>query len=161
QLLLTTSGLGLSPSGVRVIELDREAGAIAAQPMSAPQSTLNPHNLAYVIYTSGSTGTPKGVAVEHASLANKLLMPAQDFEVGDGFRSALLISCAFDASIEQALLPLIGGGVAVIISDAVRETPSQLWHELIRHNVTFVSCVPSYLDSVIRSAPDNTSLRHL
>src|SRR5262249_7848334 len=52
-------------------------------------------------------------------------------------------------------------GAAVIVSDVARETPSQLWHELIRHNVTFVSCVPSYLDSVIRSAPDNTSLRHL
>src|SRR5262249_30359085 len=65
QPLLTTSGLGLSQPGARVIELDREAGAIAAQPSCAPAVTLKAHNLAYVIYTSGSTGTPKGVGVEH------------------------------------------------------------------------------------------------
>ena len=28
-----------------------------------------------------------------------------------------LISCSFDASTEQTLLPLIGGGAAVVISD--------------------------------------------
>src|SRR5262249_8809386 len=77
------------------------------------------------------------------------------------FRSALVISCAFDASIEQTLLPLIGGGTAVVISDAVRESPAQFWHQLIRDDVTFVSCVPSYLESVIHSAPDDASLRHL
>src|SRR5262249_23387596 len=77
------------------------------------------------------------------------------------FRSALVISCAFDASIEQALLPLIGGGTAVVVSDAIRESPAQFWHQLIRDDVTFMSCVPSYLDSVILGAPDNASLHHL
>src|SRR5262249_2491458 len=49
----------------------------------------------------------------------------------------------------------------VVISDAVRESPSQFWHRLIREKVSFVSCVPSYLDAIIRSAPANTSLQHL
>ena len=48
--------------------------------------------------------------VDHASLANKLLGLGRQFGVEPGFRSALLISCGFDASIEQTLLPLIGGG---------------------------------------------------
>src|SRR6266511_1444858 len=61
-LLVTTSALGdrLPRPGARVIELDAEAEAIAAQPTRAPATRLEPHNLAYVIYTSGSTGTPKG-----------------------------------------------------------------------------------------------------
>jgi amino acid adenylation domain-containing protein len=162
-LLITTTALGdrLGGHGARVIELDAEAGTIAAQPTRAPAIALEPHNLAYVIYTSGSTGIPKGVAVEHASLTSKILTLAQDFKVGDGFRSALAISCAFDASIEQAMLPLIGGGAAVIISDAVRESASQFWEQLIRNNVTFVSCVPSYLDSILRGAPQDAFLRHL
>src|SRR5262249_23650890 len=58
----------LDAPGVRRLELDGEAAAIAAHPTSAPASTVAPHNLAYVIYTSGSTGTPKGVAVEHRHL---------------------------------------------------------------------------------------------
>src|SRR5262249_17345558 len=121
-VLLTQSGLRerVEAPGVRRLELDGEAAAIAAHPKSAPAGTVGPHNLAYVIAPSGSTGTPKGVAVEHASLANKILALGRDFNVGSSFRSALVISCAFDASIEQTLLPLIGGGTAVVISDVVR-----------------------------------------
>src|SRR5262249_43043460 len=94
-------------------------------------------------------------------LANKIVTLGRDLNVGSSLRSALVISCAFDASIEQALLALIGGGTAVVISDAIRESPAQFWHQLMRDDVTFMSCVPSYLESVIHSAPDNASLRHL
>src|SRR5262245_14828662 len=162
-VLLTHSGLRdrVDAPDVRRLELDGAAAAIAAHPSDAPASTVGPHNLAYVIYTSGSTGTPKGVAIEHASLANKILTLGRDLNVGSSFRSALVISCAFDASIEQTLLPLIGVGAAVVISDAIRESPSQLWDRLIRDDVTFMSCVPSYLESVIQGAPDNASLHHL
>src|SRR5262249_20175237 len=80
---------------------------------------------------------------------------------GPGFRSALLISCAFDAALEQTLLPLIGGGAAVVISDAVRASPQAFWQEVTRQGVTFISCVPSYLASVIRHVPDGLSLEHL
>src|SRR5262249_36245603 len=37
--------------GVRRVELDGEAPAIAAHPKSPPADTVGPHNLAYVIYT--------------------------------------------------------------------------------------------------------------
>ncbi len=151
----------LPAHGAGIVRLDADAPAIAAQPTSAPALALDPHNPAYVIYTSGSTGEPKGVMVDHASLANKLLGLGRQFGVEPGFRSALLISCGFDASIEQTLLPLIGGGAAVVISDAVREAPAQFWQQVIRDQVTFVSCVPSYLDSVIRGAPQHASLQHL
>src|SRR5499433_370352 len=162
-VLITQTGLRdrVDAPDVRRLELDGAAAAIAAHPSDAPAGTVGPHNLAYVIYTSGSTGTPKGVAVEHASLANKILTLGRDLNVGSSFRSALVISCAFDASIEQALLPLIGGGAAVVISDAIGESPAQLWDQLIRDDVTFMSCVPSYLESVIHGAPDNACLRHL
>ncbi|MEK6230027.1 MAG: condensation domain-containing protein, partial [Actinomycetota bacterium] len=81
--------------------------------------------------------------------------------VGPNFRSALYIPAAFDASIEQALLPLVGGGAVVVVSDEARESASQFWHEVSRHSVTFVSCVPSYLESIILNAPDTMSLDHL
>ena len=85
-----------------------------------------------------------------------------EFDVEPDFRSALFIPSAFDASIEQALLPLVGGGAVVVISDEARESAAQFWNEIGRHNVTFVSCVPSYLESVIvLNAPSTLSLRHL
>ena len=83
------------------------------------------------------------------------------FEVGSDFRSALFISSSFDASIEQTLLPFTGGGAAVVISDDVRESPSQFWHQLSRDRVTFMSCVPSYLESILQQAPETASLQHL
>src|SRR5216684_4189600 len=162
-LLVTHSALRdrLPDHRAGILALDAEAAAIEQQPASPPAVPLDPENPAYVIYTSGSTGAPKGVVVPHAGLANKLLGLARDFEVGPGFRAALLISCGFDASIEQAMLPLIGGGTAVVVSDAVRESPAQFWRQLERDNITFVSCVPSYLETVLRSAPADASLDHL
>jgi amino acid adenylation domain-containing protein len=145
----------------RIVCLDADADAIARAPTTIPALRLDPHRPAYVIYTSGSTGQPKGVVVTHASLADKIVALGQDFDVTPAFRSALLISCAFDASIEQTLLPLIEGGAAVVISDAVRAQPAQFWHEVARHRVTFLSCVPSYLASVIHAAPEGLALQHL
>ena len=151
----------LPAHGARVVRLDADWPVIAQQPTEAPAVPLDPRHPAYVIYTSGSTGTPKGVVVDHAGFANKLVALRQDFAVASDFRSALLISSAFDASIEQTVLPLIGGGAAVVVSDAVREQPAQFWQQVIRDRVTFVSCVPSFLESVLRQAPDALRLEHL
>src|SRR5260370_4389659 len=76
-VLLTHSALRdrLGVHSARVVELDREADAIAAQPSLAPAASVQPQNLAYVIYTSGSTGTPKGVAVTHGGLASLSITP--------------------------------------------------------------------------------------
>jgi nonribosomal peptide synthetase DhbF len=90
-----------------------------------------------------------------------MLALGKSFDVGNDFRSALFISSSFDASIEQALLPFIGGGAAVVISDGVRESPLQFWQKIDRDRVTFMSSVPSYLDSILNQAPDTVSLTHL
>jgi amino acid adenylation domain-containing protein/non-ribosomal peptide synthase protein (TIGR01720 family) len=151
----------LPPQDAHVVCLDADWPAIARRPTSAPAVSLDPQNAAYVIYTSGSTGTPKGVVVAHAGFANKLIALRDDFAVGSGFRSALVISSAFDAAIEQTVLPLVGGGAAVVVSNATREQPAQFWEQVIRDRVTFLSCVPSYLDLVLRQAPDALRLQHL
>ena len=153
-----TAPAGIAPT---IVRLDADWAAIARQPQTAPATTLDPRHPAYVIYTSGSTGTPKGVVVTHASLANKMSAIAKDFDVKADFRAALFISCSFDASIEQALLPLVGGGAVVVISDDTRDTPARFWDQLRRDAVTFVSCVPSYLDTMLHQIPDKLSLTHL
>ena len=99
--------------------------------------------------------------VGHGSLANKMLALGENFDVREDFRSALFISSSFDASIEQTLLPFIGGGAAVVISDDVRESPAQFWQQFDRSRVTFMSCVPAYLESILNQAPDTLSLKHL
>ena len=102
--------------------------AIARQPATAARARASTRSHpAYVIYTSGSTGTPKGVVVEHASLANKMLALAHDFRCASRTSaSALFISCSFDASIEQTLLPLSAAAPSVVISDDAREQPARI-----------------------------------
>ena len=70
---------------------------------------------------------PKAVTVTHFNIAHKISTLATELGVDENFRTALIISCAFDASIEQLLLPLIGGGAAIVIDDEVRDLPKDFW----------------------------------
>ncbi|HEX6217063.1 MAG TPA: amino acid adenylation domain-containing protein, partial [Vicinamibacterales bacterium] len=143
------------------VDLDADRAAIAQQPATPPLGRIDPQTAAYVIYTSGSTGQPKGVAVTHFNIAQKISALSAELGVDENFRTALIISCAFDASIEQLLLPLIGGGAAIVMSDEVRDSPADFWRNIIAHRVSFVSCVPSYLKSVLAHAPSDAALTHL
>jgi pristinamycin I synthase 3 and 4 len=162
-VLVTQSHLraALPAHDAHVVDLDADAATIARLPTTAPVINLAPQHPAYVIYTSGSTGTPKGVVVDHASLANKVLTLGADFKAGPGFRMALLSSPAFDPSIEQMALPLAHGASVVVVSDEVRASPARFWDYIGRARVDLLNCTPSLLESLIPSAPDGFSLRHL
>src|SRR5262249_51367682 len=142
QLLLTTSGLGLSPSGARVIELDREAGAIAAQPMSAPQSTRNPPHLAYRISSPRSTRTPKGVGVTHQNVVR--LFGATDdlfrFDAQDVW--TLFHSFAFDFSVWEIWGALLHGGRLVIVPYSISRAPGEFLTLLARESVSILNQTP-------------------
>ena len=89
----------LPATAARILCLDAEAQAIAAQPASAPPTGLDPQNTAYVIYTSGSTGKPKGVAVTHRNVVRlfasyRTLVPLRAHDVW-----TLLHSFTFDFSV--------------------------------------------------------------
>ena len=156
------SGSRALPShSARLVRLDADADVIAGHPATAPPLALDPRHPAYVIYTSGSTGQPKGVVVSHASLANKVATLGADFGAGPALRVALLSSSAFDPAIEQAALPLAHGGAVVVISDAVRETPRAFWEALAQHNVTLVTCTPSFFAGVLEDAPAGAGVAHV
>src|SRR5262249_39856269 len=162
-LLLTQSALRecLPEHTASIVRLDADWPAIAQHPATSPANLLQPHNLAYVIYTSGSTGAPKGVMVEHASLTNKVVTLGENFGAAPDLRVALLGSSAFDPSIEQTILPLTHGASIAIISNGVRDSPSQFWDYLLRAAVNVLDSVPSYLAGIIGSAPDPVTLDHL
>ena len=106
RLPVPAQGSAAQP-GATIVRLDADWPLIARQPATAPAVPLDPRNPAYVIYTSGSTGTPKAVVVEHASLANKVVtLGAHSEWIGASDRAAE--SCAFDPSIEQITMPVVG-----------------------------------------------------
>ena len=152
---------GTATAATAVVRLDADWAEVARRPTHQPAVATDPEHPAYVIYTSGSTGTPKGVVVTQANLANKMSALENEFGVNENFRSAVFISCSFDASVEQTLLPFMGGGAVVLISDETRETPSAFWKHVERDAVTFISSVPSYLDTMLHQISGRPSLDHL
>ena len=158
-VLVTHSALAgrLASHRADTVRVDADAAAIAAEPASAPAVTLDPHHPAYVIYTSGSTGTPKGVVV--ATQSRQQIVRLAQIRVAPDCRSRPSHLVGFDASIEQVLLPLVWRRCAVVISDAVRESAVSVLTSAEPTASRSLSCVPSYLKSVLWSAPDNASLQ--
>src|SRR5499433_1737633 len=156
-LLLTQSGLGdrVGAPGVRRLELDGAAAAIAAHPKSAPASTVGPHNLAYVIYTSGSTGTPKGVAVEHRHLLASNAARSSFYAELQPQRFLLLSSIAFDSSIAGIFGSLLNGGTLVLSTTL---SVDSVISSILRHQVNCFLAVPSLYTALIDHLNESTRL---
>src|SRR5262249_11301775 len=56
-------------AAVRVLDVDRDAALVAAQPDTDPQVVVGFDDLFLLIFTSGTTGTPKAVKRGHGRLA--------------------------------------------------------------------------------------------
>ncbi|MBV9791331.1 MAG: amino acid adenylation domain-containing protein, partial [Chloroflexi bacterium] len=99
--------------------LDRDAAQIAAQPTTAPPTSVSSSNLAYVLYTSGSTGRPKGVQIAQQALLN--FLHAMQREPGLTADDVLLAvtTIAFDIAGLELWLPLLVGARLVLVD---RET---------------------------------------
>ncbi|MET0236754.1 MAG: amino acid adenylation domain-containing protein, partial [Kibdelosporangium sp.] len=91
-----------------LVSLD-PAGLPDGLPDSDPVPLTGPDNLVYVMYTSGSTGRPKGVMISHAGLVNYLWWAIDGYGLGGASGAPMLGSIAFDLSVPNFFLPLIGG----------------------------------------------------
>ncbi|WSK77939.1 amino acid adenylation domain-containing protein [Amycolatopsis sp. NBC_01286] len=112
-IVITTTSLAARVAGTaRVLCLDTEAAAIAAQPVEAPPVSLSPRDAAYVIYTSGSTGKPKGVVLDHTGLAHLCAWYQGEFGVTAADRGGHVAALGFDAAVFETW-PLLTAGASV------------------------------------------------
>ncbi|MFL5382773.1 MAG: non-ribosomal peptide synthetase, partial [Longimicrobiaceae bacterium] len=145
-LLVTQDSLrGLLPTdGVRIVPVDGDAAAIAANSADAPRTPVDAANAAYVIYTSGSTGEPKGVQVTHGNAVS--FFAGMDERVGGSAAGTwlALTRISFDIHVLELLWTLARGFRVVVQPEPDRARDGESIAEQIRrHAVTHLQCTPS------------------
>jgi amino acid adenylation domain-containing protein len=135
-VLVTESRLAdrLPPHAGRIVRMDTDAAAIAAEPADAPAAGTDPEAAAYVMYTSGSTGRPKGVEVPHRAIVR--LVSGQDYvsiDPSDVFLQ--LAPASFDAATLELWGPLLNGA-RLAIHPAVHPSVESIGRALAEHGVT-------------------------
>ncbi|MFJ4624599.1 amino acid adenylation domain-containing protein [Streptomyces sp. NPDC088812] len=143
-----TTGAGLPAArDVPVLRLDDPA-TLAGLPGTDPaeaRATLTEDALAYVIYTSGTTGRPKGVGVTHRGVPDLIALQEEVVGVTEHDRYLHFASTGFDVAFWQTMVPLLSGGTSVIAPEEVRVPGDELLDYIVRHRVTGVNLLPSFL----------------
>ncbi|MEU9736428.1 amino acid adenylation domain-containing protein [Streptomyces sp. NPDC048002] len=144
---LTTGAEVPSTREVPVLRLDDPAtldGMPDTDPAEA-RAALTEDALAYVIYTSGTTGRPKGVGVTHRGVPDLIALQEEVVGVTEHDRYLHFASTGFDVAFWQTMVPLLSGGTSVIAPDEVRVPGDELLDYIVRHRVTGVNLLPSFL----------------
>ena len=159
RVLVTQQSVPTHAAGQRwlVLRLDTDAAAIAREPDTAPDVTLDPRHPAYVIYTSGSTGQPKGVVVEHRAIVASNAARLAFYADLTAPRFLLLSSVAFDSSIAGLFWTLLSGGTLVLPRDRSAESAIA---SIAKHRVNCFLAVPSMYDVLVDAIDrDQTTLQ--
>lgn len=110
----------------RVICIDTEWEAIAAESEENPAGWVSAENLAYVLYTSGSTGIPKGIAMHHRPLCNLVVWLLQESRLPAGARMLQFSPLSFALSLFEMFWSWASGGTLVLITDELRHDAAGL-----------------------------------
>jgi putative pyridoxal-dependent aspartate 1-decarboxylase len=109
----------------------------------APPDTL------YIIYSSGSTGTPKGVAGSERGLINRLNWGWQQYPYAEGEVCCFKTNLGFVDHVAELFSPLLKGVPLVLFPDHISSNPEMLMNEVISHNISRITLVPSLLQSLL------------
>jgi len=160
KAVVTRSGSLAAPT---VVDLDREAAAIAARPARRPRSGPRPSDPAYMIYTSGSTGAPKGVVVSHRALADHVGAIGREFGLTAADRVLHFAPQFVDTALEQ-IVPTLVAGARILMRTCPAWSPDDLARVLCEEQVSVADLPPAYLREVLLAwgeAPPPPALRLL
>ncbi|HKP51511.1 MAG TPA: amino acid adenylation domain-containing protein [Chloroflexia bacterium] len=158
-VLLTQRGLyaelaTLGEHGAKVVYLDDGWEEAIAGEEGNPAPISNSDNLAYILYTSGSTGRPKGVSIEHRSGIALIEWAKETYTEEELSRVLASTSISFDLSVFELFVTLSGGGMVVLVENALH-LPTLGPEE----QVTLVNTVPSAIAELLRTGGVPTSVR--
>lgn len=137
-----------------ILDLQVQHGQEQDPANNETEINIKPNQLAYIIYTSGSTGRPKGVAIEHQNTVAMLNWALDTFPAAHLSQVLAATSICFDLSVYELFLPLVSGGTAVIVDNAlaVSSLPAN-------SNITLINTVPSVLNRLLNAGPLPNSVK--
>ena len=144
-VLLTQGGLldRLPEHQARVVAVDRDAAAIAAESGEPVGSGATPGNLAYVIYTSGSTGRPKGVQIPHSAVVNFLNSMRKKPGLTSEDTLLAVTTLSFDIAGLELYLPLVCGARLLLVTRETTQAGEKLKEVLETKGVTAMQATPA------------------
>ena len=137
--------------GGQVFLIDEHWSACAELNDDNPAFPVRPENLVYMIYTSGSTGKAKGTMIQHKSLVNAYLAWETAYELRTRARSHLqMASFSFDVFSGDWTRGLCSGGKLVLTPREILLEAAELYHLMVREQVTIAEFVPAVLRNLIQ-----------
>lgn len=152
-LLVTQTKLaeGLTGHPAKVICLDGDAAALAAESTVNPALTINAANIAYVIYTSGSTGRPKGMLITHHNVVRLMQATEPWYHFNERDVWTMFHSCAFDFSVWELWGALFYGGRLVVVPYLTSRAPETFYKLLCDEQVTVLNQTPAAFRQLIQA----------
>jgi amino acid adenylation domain-containing protein len=144
----------LSRQQTRILCLDRDWPAVAAEPATPPRCPAGAASLAYVVFTSGSTGRPKGVLVEQRQLLNRFAWMWRQYPFAAGDVSACKTALNFVDSLWELLGPLLQGVPSVLVPQLTLLDPWAFVALLAEYRVSRMMLVPSLLRMMLDAHRD-------
>jgi len=131
-LLCTERTQFINQAGVQRINIDTQD--LSGLSTGDLKIALHSEATAHILYTSGSTGQPKGIMISHRGI--KRLALNNGYATFDAnIRMGFAANPAFDATTMEIWLPLLHGGVVVVIPQEEVLDPEQFRQALKRQAV--------------------------
>ncbi|KAJ6788444.1 hypothetical protein PWT90_06554 [Aphanocladium album] len=129
----------LSPCGVKIITINKDAIKAVPWTITLHQATTRPADSSFLIFTSGSTGKPKAVDISHGAICSSSDGYGASLNIGPGTRVFQFSSYTFDVAILDILVTLMRGGCVCVPSDysRIHELASSI--NLMRANWAFLT----------------------
>ena len=143
-----------SETPFRVVRLDGDRAALAAESAENLPGGATAGNVAYVIYTSGSTGRPKGVPVPHGNVVRLFEATQHWFDFGPRDVWTMFHSFAFDFSVWEIWGALLYGGRLVVVPRETAMSPAGFYELLVTEGVTVLNQTPSAFRQIVKVEED-------